>query len=86
MKKFVAIYMAPIAEMDKIRANSTPERLIFFCAGQYKFVKCLRGADWTRAEANFATGERGPGQYFIPPPPPALLVLGAPPIGVFVIV
>jgi hypothetical protein len=39
MKKFVAIYMAPIAEMDKLRANSTPERMKEVDDSWMKFAK-----------------------------------------------
>jgi hypothetical protein len=39
MKKFVAVYMAPVAEMDKLRKTRTPERMKEFNDSWMKWVK-----------------------------------------------
>jgi hypothetical protein len=39
MKKFVAIYMAPMAEIDKFRTSSSPERLKEVNDSWMKWVK-----------------------------------------------
>jgi hypothetical protein len=39
MKKFVAIYMAPVAAMDELRRTRTPERMKEFSDSWMKWVK-----------------------------------------------